>query len=108
GRPNGLSGAGNQFRTQNSNGIAGQAASDDAFGSALAAGDFGVTRFADLAIGVPGEDLARAAGAGAVNVIFGSHDGLIPRGNQLWTRRRRGMVGGAQAGEAFGSALAGG
>ena len=103
----GLSAGGNQFRTQNSNGIAGQAASGDAFGSSLAAADFGLSAFADLAIGVPGEDLAAVPGAGAINVIYGSTRGLIPRGNQLWTRNRQGMQGSAQDGEGFGSALSG-
>jgi hypothetical protein len=104
----GLSAAGNQFRTQNSNGIDGQVAADDAFGSALAAGDFGLTSFADLAIGVPGEDLQNHFGSGAVNVIYGSRDGLVPRGNRLWSRAGTGMVGSAQAREAFGGALTAG
>jgi hypothetical protein len=106
GRQGGLAPASNQFRTQNSNGIRGSAAAGDAFGSALAAGDFGLTRFADLAIGVPGEDVRNHPNAGAINVIYGSRRGLVPRGNQRWTRASPRIVGRPQGGEGFGSALA--
>jgi FG-GAP repeat len=105
-RRGGLSAKGNQFRTQNSKAIAGRVRANDAFGSAVAAADFGLTRFFDLAVGVPGEDLHNLLDAGGVNVMYGSRAGLVPRGNQLWTRRNPGLVGEPQAGEAFGSALA--
>jgi hypothetical protein len=42
----------------------------DRFGSALAAGHFGVHGYMGLAIGVPGEDLAGGVDAGQVNVIY--------------------------------------
>jgi hypothetical protein len=46
----------------------------DAFGTALAAGDFDGDGFDDLAVGVPGED----GGQGAVDVYFGTKFGLVP------------------------------
>jgi FG-GAP repeat protein len=48
----------------------------DRFGTAVAKGDFNRDTFTDLAVGAPGEALAGAAGAGAVNVFYGSASGL--------------------------------
>jgi hypothetical protein len=71
---------------------------NDAFGGALAAGDFDQDGFADLAAGVSGEEL----GAGVVSVLFGSSGGLTRAGGQLFTQ-----VGGAvEAIDRFGASLA--
>jgi hypothetical protein len=71
---------------------------NDAFGGALAAGDFDQDGFADLAAGASGEDL----GAGVVSVLFGSSGGLTRAGGQLFTQ-----VGGAvEAIDRFGASLA--
>jgi hypothetical protein len=102
----GLRGAGSQFRTQDSPGIRGKARPDDAFGSALAAADFGRNSHADLAVGVPGEDVGTTSAAGGVNLIYGSRTGLTPRANRLWTRNSTGVVGSARTGERFGEELA--
>jgi hypothetical protein len=48
----------------------------DRFGAALAAGDFDLDGFDDLAVGAPGED----GGSGAVFVLRGSGAGIIPSG----------------------------
>ena len=45
--------------------------SGDNFGGALAAGHFNRDGFADLAIGVPAEDIGAINLAGVVNVIYG-------------------------------------
>ncbi|MCP5013763.1 MAG: hypothetical protein GY938_00600, partial [Ketobacter sp.] len=44
--------------------------------STAAAGDFNGDGFMDLATGVPNEAIGSIAGAGAVNVIYGSASGL--------------------------------
>jgi hypothetical protein len=62
-----------------------QSGSGDSFGTALAAGDLNGDGSADLAVGAPSEGVGTAAGAGAVNVIYGSGGGLTAAGNQLWT-----------------------
>src|SRR5262245_11005960 len=46
------------------------------FGSSLASDDFDRDGFDDLAIGVPGETVAGMTRAGAVNILFGSAQGL--------------------------------
>jgi hypothetical protein len=108
GGSHGLHGPGSEFRSQDSPGIQGRAQSGDAFGSALAAADFGLSGWADLVVGVPGQRVGTKAAAGAVNVVDGSRRGLVARGNRLWTRSSSGLVGRAQAGERFGDALAAG
>ena len=48
----------------------------DLFGFAVAKGDFNADGFTDLAVGAPSEDVGAAGLAGAVNVFYGSADGL--------------------------------
>jgi len=61
---------------------------------------------ADLAVGIGRHDLHRAAGAGAVAVLYGSYKGLRAAGNQLWTRTSPGISGRAATGDHFGHAVA--
>ncbi|MEW6367054.1 MAG: FG-GAP-like repeat-containing protein [Acidobacteriota bacterium] len=70
--------------------------------------DFNGDGYADLAVGVPHEDEGRATDAGAVNVIYGSADGLSAHGNVFFTHNTRGVAGIAQKGAQFGKALAAG
>jgi hypothetical protein len=93
----------------------------DTFGSSLTAWNFGrnetglggfpphsiTLTAADLAIGVPNKTISGAAGAGAVNVIYGSflQNGLNPSSTQLWFESSPGMPTASQAGDGFGSAL---
>ncbi|MEM9213229.1 MAG: S8 family serine peptidase [Cyanobacteria bacterium P01_F01_bin.150] len=111
----GLSSFENQFWSQDSPGIQDAAERDpapdgefslggDYFGRALASGDFDNDGFDDLAVGVPGEDLD----AGAVNVIFGSSNGLTATGNQLWSQDSVGILNGKNEDDEFGSVLAAG
>lgn len=74
----------------------------DRFGHSLAAGDFNGDSFVDLAIGVPGEDLAGGRDAGEVNVVYGSSAGLSTSLSRA--PQRFGDVS-AQAGAQFGRSL---
>jgi hypothetical protein len=75
----------------------------DALGSALAAGDFNADGFADLAIGVPGEDLA-AVDQGMVHQTVGFPGGLMPAPFPVILQ---GMLGDPEeVGDGFGRALA--
>jgi hypothetical protein len=102
---NGLTSSGSQFWSQDSANIAGVAEAGDTFGYALSAGNFGKSFYADLAIGVPFEDLGAISNAGSVNVIYGSAVGLTATGNQLWSQDSAGVPGGAESGDEFGFAL---
>src|SRR3954453_13129969 len=106
GTAGGLSAAGNQFWHQNVAGVADIAEAGDRFGAALAAANLGRTFHADLAIGVPGENIGAIADAGAVNVLYGTGGGLSAAGNQFWHQNVAGVAGIAAAGDRFGAALA--
>jgi hypothetical protein len=108
-------GPGNQFWTQDSEGILDQAEDRDWFGHGnQIAADFDGDGSADLALGVIFEDLegeTRVLDAGAVNVIYGSRVGLDPDagpGNQFFTEDTTGIVGdGAESFDAYGGTLGG-
>jgi len=85
GSVSGLTSVGNQLWSQDSPGVRGNAEGGDKFGKSLAAGDFDGDGFADLAIGVSSEDVDANSDAGAVNVLYGSVDGLTADGDDLWT-----------------------
>jgi hypothetical protein len=99
-------GPGNQFFTQNTNGILDSAEAGDRFGSALTAWDFGKGSLADLAVSVPFESVGTIAGAGAINVIYGDNTtatpGLSATGSQLWHQNSPDIEGVAEAGDQFG------
>jgi hypothetical protein len=69
----------------------GTAEAGDQFGFALSAWNFGRSSHADIAVGVPFEDVFNSQGAtivnaGAVAVIYGTANGLAATGNQQWTQ----------------------
>ncbi len=104
----GLAPAGNQFWTQDSDGIEGVAESEDQFGRALAAGDFNGDGWHDLAIGVALESVGTLEFAGAVNILYGSAAGLTAAGDQIWTQNSEGILGVAESDDHFGDALSAG
>ena len=106
GAASGLSPTGNQFWNQDSAGIMGVASAHDKFGFALAAGNLNGADGDDLAVGVPGDDVASAADAGAVNVLYSGAGGLSTTGNKLWQQSSAGVADTAEANDDFGSALA--
>ena len=66
--------------------------------------DFDGDGYADLAVGVPGEDLGSRASkrdAGAVQVLYGSKYGPTAR-DQLWHQDSKGIKGAAERGDNFG------
>jgi hypothetical protein len=106
GSANGLAGTGSQLFTQDSPGIGSTVESGDVFGAALATGDFDDDGYSDLAVGVPGEAVGNVQGAGAVNVIYGSANGLSGAGSQLFTQDTAGIGSTVEAFDNFGAALA--
>jgi hypothetical protein len=92
---------------QDSTNITGQAEAEDAFGYSVAIGNFNGDAFADLAVGVPGED-SGPADAGYVHFIFGSSQGLTGTGSFHVNQDTASVTGTAVAGSQFGFSLAAG
>lgn len=97
-----------QIWSQNYAGVEEVAESGDAFGSALAAGDFNGDGEDDLAVGAPLENIGSLGDAGVVHVFYGTEGGLHPNVDQLWHQNTSGAEGNAEGGDRFGSALASG
>jgi hypothetical protein len=107
GSGNGLVSANNQLINQNSPGILGAVESYDYFGQTLQAGDFDGDGYADIAVGVPGEDIGSPVirNAGAIQILFGSASGFGSR-DQIFSLLNTNLIGNAVAYDYFGSALA--
>ena len=84
--------------TQGSGGVQGTAEADDNFGAAVTEGNFNGDEFFDVAVGAPGEAVGSDAGAGAVNVLYGSAAGL--GGGPLFVQSN------PEVGDGFGASLA--
>jgi len=104
----GLTLSGNQSWHQDEAGVLGAAESNDRFGAVMTTGDFNGDGFADLAVGVPYEDVANTSSVGIVQVLYGSGSGLNNVGGEIWTQDSVGVYGTEEAGDWFGYALAAG
>lgn len=78
----------------------------DQFGETLAIGDFNCDRYADLAVGIPGEQVGTVLNAGAVAELHGGPTGLIATLVNLWSQETSGLADQAETGDGFGEALA--
>jgi len=104
-----------QLFTQESTNIVDAAEAGDHFGAVLTAWNFGKSAQADLAIGVPEEDVVVSvvgltrpqtrADAGAVHVLYGAAGGLQSTGSQFWTQNSVGVPDSVESGDRFGAAL---
>jgi hypothetical protein len=99
---------GDQLWHQNVGSIMDAANADDNFGLVLTAGDFDGDGYADLGVGVPYEDTGGNLDSGAVNVIYGSGNGLTDVGDQEWWQDATGISDISEASDLFGRALAAG
>lgn len=99
-----------QVWTQDSPDVQDLAESGDAFGHAVASGDFNADGFTDLAIGARLEDVEGVPNAGAVNVLYGSPTGLqaVAPDDQFWNQNSPGVKGDAESPDQFGSTLSAG
>jgi hypothetical protein len=105
GTSTGLSTAVTQLWTKDLASVPGDAESDDTFGYALAAADFGNGSTADLAIGIPYKKVGTVSSAGAVTILYGGNNGLSNTGSQQWSLASPGVASGAMQGDSFGFSL---
>jgi hypothetical protein len=108
GSANGLTAARDKLWHRDAPGILGTSQANANFGWSLTACNFGKSTQADLAVGIRGQDVEGAVGAGAVHVIYGSSAGLTTSGDQVWHQNKSGIAGTAEPGDRFGDALASG
>jgi hypothetical protein len=108
GSAGGLRGTGSQLFRQGAGGVGGTPEFGDGFGAALSAGNFGNGAAADLAVGVPLEDITGHENAGAVNVLYGSAGGLTGAGGQMFWQGPGGVTGTLESFDWFGDALSAG
>jgi hypothetical protein len=108
GSASGLTATGSQQLTQDTAGVPGAAETEDAFGEALAAGDFNGNGVDDLGVGVPSEDVGAVLNGGAVNVLPGTAGGLTGGGSQQFTEDSPGVAGSTEGDDHFGHLLASG
>ncbi|MCO7225977.1 phosphatidylinositol-specific phospholipase C domain-containing protein [Pleionea sp. CnH1-48] len=71
---------------QDTSGIKGEAEKNDYFGFSLVIADFDGDGYVDLAVGSPGENLAKHTEEGLVSVIYSDRAGLTKR-DQLWHQK---------------------
>jgi hypothetical protein len=83
GSESGLLANGSQIFSQATPGVAGSPEGEDFFGYSLAAGHLAGQPYADLVVAIPNKFNVR----GAVQVFYGTRNGLSAGGNQLWSYR---------------------
>ncbi|MBJ6637113.1 FG-GAP repeat protein [Streptomyces sp. DHE7-1] len=88
--------------TQSTSGVAGSPENYDGFGSSVSAGDVNGDGYADLAVGVPGEEIDGKDYAGGVHVFKGRAGGLSGAGSQWFARNTPGVPGPLTTDDQFG------
>jgi hypothetical protein len=107
GSATGISATANQLWTQDSRNVLEVSEADDQFSHGLVSGDFNADGFTDLAVGAPFEDVGTIGSAGAVNVLYGTANGLSAR-DQLFTQDSPNVLDQSEASDLFGASLAAG
>ena len=107
GSADGLVISGHQLISQGDIGIIDSPEANDNFGSTLSSGDYNGDGFDDLAIGTPNEDIQGLQNAGAINILYGSDQGLSIQNNQFFSQSNFFVEqGGLEENDVFGNALA--
>ncbi|MPY59440.1 FG-GAP and VCBS repeat-containing protein [Streptomyces spongiae] len=108
----GASGFGTREQTLNQDtvGVYGRAEDGDRFGASLAVLDWNGDGRDDLLVGAPGEAIGTRAGAGAATLLIGHAGGLVDQYGEAtsvaYNQGTPGIPGAAEAGDAFGTAVA--
>ncbi|MFK4065974.1 FG-GAP-like repeat-containing protein [Streptomyces sp. NPDC029674] len=88
--------------TQDTAGVPGVGEDGDEFGTNISAGDVNGDGFADIAVGVPGEDIESVADAGSVVLLKGARTGLTGTGAQAFDQSKADVPGASEKNDKFG------
>ncbi|WP_030382262.1 MULTISPECIES: FG-GAP and VCBS repeat-containing protein [unclassified Streptomyces] len=102
GSASGLSEDNVQSFDQSLPGFPGAEEEGDALGATVSVGDVTGDGFADIALGLPGEDVGDVEDAGSVALLPGSASGVTGTGAQTFHQNTKGVPGVAEAGDRFG------
>ncbi|RII21034.1 FG-GAP repeat protein [Streptomyces sp. YIM 130001] len=91
---------------QETAGVPGVNEAGDRFGHSLSAGDTDGDGYADVAVGIPGEDFDGMKDAGSTVLLKGGSSGLSGAGAKAYDQDTAGVPGVAEAGDEFGRAVA--
>ncbi len=91
--------------SQDSNGVNDRAEVGDFFGIELAAGDFDGDGRDDVVVGIPNENAGGLADTGKIQVLYGSRNGTVSRGDLVLGFSNKAIAGSPAAGDRLGSAL---
>ncbi|MGW4234153.1 FG-GAP repeat protein [Streptomyces sp. NPDC004980] len=91
-----------QVWTQDTVGVPGTAELGDGFGADVSLADIDGDGHADLAVGVPGEDVGTVADAGGVRILRGSSAGLTAVGAKSFDQSSSGVPGTAEKDDRWG------
>ncbi|OKJ97244.1 FG-GAP repeat protein [Streptomyces sp. CB02400] len=91
-----------QVWAQYTAGVPGTAELGDGFGADVSLADIDGDGYADLAVGVPGEDIGTVADAGGVRILRGSAAGLTAVGAKSFDQSSAGVPGTAEKGDRWG------
>ncbi|MCF3119093.1 FG-GAP repeat protein [Streptomyces arenae] len=87
-------------------GVPGAEERGDLFGASVAVGDVTGDGYADVALGVPGEDVGTVTDAGAVVLVRGGANGVTGTGAQAFHQDTAAVPGVAEKNDRFGAAAA--
>ena len=90
---------------QDTAGVPGAGEAEDLFGAAVGVGDVNGDKYADVAVGAPGEDNGTAKSSGSVTILFGSATGLKGSGAKSYTQNTAGVPGSNETDDGFGQSV---
>ncbi|MGW3666291.1 FG-GAP-like repeat-containing protein [Streptomyces sp. NPDC005141] len=106
GSASGLSDANVQSFDQDLPGFPGVQEQGDALGTAVSVGDVTGDGYADIALGIPGEDFDGLKDAGSIALLHGSASGVTGTGAQTFHQNTAGISGVAEKNDRFGVSTA--